>query len=102
MPAIRADERSGLTSKGPGDDAADARSIGVTPRDAADFVEPAARDDAFVRGDLQHGIGGRVKNRTSVGQMLWAEFIENCGTAAGAVSEKLDAGFALDCSYEFG
>src|ERR1700674_1935735 len=53
--AIRLDER-------PSNDASNPKSIGLMPGDPANLVQSFQRNDFFMRGDLQNGIGRGVKN----------------------------------------
>ena len=67
---VGAPERARLPDEGAGDDAADVVLIGDEARRLADSVQLGQRDDLFVGGDLQHGVGRRVDDEAPV-CMCW-------------------------------
>src|SRR5581483_9306034 len=73
-------------------------SVWITnaPRDAADFVEALERHHVFVRGDLEHGIGGGVENRPAGLAMLRAELIQNHRAALRVVADEFHLRLRLD------
>ncbi len=102
LAVFRALEAAGLADEGAGDDAADAERVAQAAGDFAVAIQFGHGHDFFVRGDLEHAVGGGVANQRTGAHVFFAEFFDDFGAARGFIADELAAGFFLKIGNQIG